>query len=45
MIEVDLLAKYPDLIDKCRAWDCGFAEAIAKLEQEKHEASLLRFIS
>lgn len=33
MNTTDLLKKYPNLIEKCREWDCGFEEAIKRLDK------------
>lgn len=31
---IDLKQKYPDIIDKCREWDCGYSEAIKRIEDK-----------
>jgi len=41
MIKTNLLEKYPDLIDKCRQWDCSFSEGIKKLEEENKDKGKL----
>ena len=35
MNHTNLLSKYPDLIDKCRQWDCSYSEAIERIESQK----------
>lgn len=44
MKKTDLLEKYPNLLDKCKEWDCSFTEAIEKIEDLKRKGSLKRFI-
>lgn len=40
----NLLLKYPDLIEKCRLWDCSYEEAIEKIKEKENKKGLLRFI-
>jgi len=39
----NLLKLYPDLIEKCRLWDCSFSEAISKIESQKQKEGLLKY--
>lgn len=40
----NLLKKYPNLIEKCREWDCCYSEAIERIEEMKRNQSLERFL-
>lgn len=39
MDSVNLLQKYPNLIEKCREFDCSYKEAIRRIEEAKGSAS------
>lgn len=39
----NLLKKYPNLITKCREWDCSYDEAVKKLDSQKKKGTLLEY--
>ena len=41
----NLLDEYPDLIEKCREWDCSYQEAISRIESDKKKSSLMRYMN
>lgn len=43
MNQTNLLTKYPDLVAKCREWDCSYSEAIERIESEKRGKDRLTF--
>ena len=45
MTHKDLLKDYPELIEKCREWDCSYQEAISRIESEKAKSGLMRYIN
>ena len=34
-IKTNLLEKYPKLLEQTKAWDCGYSEAIKRIENNK----------
>jgi len=39
----NLLKEFPDLIEKCRLWDCGYSEAISRIESNQNKSNLRGF--
>lgn len=39
----NLLEKYPNLIEKVREWDCDYATAIKRLEEQKKSNTLEKY--
>jgi hypothetical protein len=37
MKSINLLKQHPNLIEKCREWDCGYAEALVRLSKNTLE--------